>query len=312
MDCNVLLGYEQGDLIDDRYRVLAVLGHGGQADVYRVADTEHHHQVLALKLLSWELFEDEQQRLDSFQRFAREYKLLSDLSHPNIVKAFDFSHLRGAHSYYVMECIDGGSVADHLTHHNPPFEFSEVVRILHGTALALDCAHRNGIVHRDLKPENILLTLTGTVKIVDFGLARPVGIGHTITQRDHTVGTPKYMSPEQLRGEKVDFRTDIYSLGIIAYQMASGELPFYSNNYETLALMHYTAPIPALASRARGIPRWFETFVGLCTEKDADDRYQSMTVILNELAAKMGKMKTTTAGRQPYVKKLLSFILDKH
>jgi len=190
-----------------------------------------------------------------------------------------------------MEYLDGGSLQERIDRCSSSLPFHEVLHTLHVIAVALEYAHSKNVLHRDLKTKNILLKQGGELKIADFGLARNVGLGFITPKTIELLGTPAYMSPEQLHGKvTLDARTNIYALGIMAFELATGKLPFESNRYDQLALMHYTMPIPEFATQGSGIPKWFRNFVGVCTEKKAAARYQTMTEVLAALEKRIKAM----------------------
>jgi serine/threonine-protein kinase len=191
----------------------------------------------------------------------------------------------------------------------------EEVRGIAGQIIkGLRAFHRREMVHQDLKPDNILFSRSDELKIADFGLARDMELGYTITQAGETIGTPYYMSPEQFqRNRALDGRTDIYALGIVAFQLATGTLPFESDDFVGLAKLHFTKPIPKLTKLNPKIPRWFETFVYLCAEKNPEDRFQSMQEVLSCLEKKMHKMGLLEGEveKEPLHVRLLSKLLGE-
>jgi eukaryotic-like serine/threonine-protein kinase len=280
--------FKPNALIDKRYRVIAGIGWGGQAVVYKAADTQDNDRVLAVKVLPWEKIKYDDKVLT---RFASESAVGQKLTHPNIAKVYKAARVEGQFCYIAMEYVDGTALSDRIADDKNPLTFPEIVRILHDTAAALQYAHAEHVIHRDLKPANILLTTAGDVKLVDFGLARDMELGHTITQVGETIGTPYYMSPEQFtRTARLDERTDMYSLGIIAFEMVTGTQPFRDGAYHEIANAHLTDPLPDMHSMDFEIPRWFALFVGVCTQKERNARYRSMDQVLIALEGPMRKM----------------------
>ena len=280
-----------GTLIGDRYRVLSRLGTGGQGEVLKVVDTASgaNGEPLALKVVSWKDNEDAE---NIVQRLNTEYAVLSKLSHPNIVKVYDFGMLNTDTCFIAMEYIDGMPLSDRLLPIRGALPFDEVLHIMREVALGLECAHGANVIHRDLKPANIMLGSFGEVKILDFGLARDLEMGRTITKTGETIGTPYYMSPEQFtRLSPMDQRTDIYAFGMIAYELVAGKPPFKFNNAEYLeiATAHLRSPIPPLESQSYKLPPWFHTFVCVCTEKKPSKRAQSMREVIEFLEEEMEK-----------------------
>ena len=276
-------------VINDRYKVLSVLGQGGQGAVYKVADTHQNDKILALKVVAWGDKGDESN--ETLERVTREYSVLKKLSHPNIVEVYESGRL-GSHSCFIaMEFVNGQNLDQRIKDSKNPLSFQEIVKILRDVAVGLESAHNAQVLHRDLKPANILLPDQGGVKILDFGLARDMEVGYTITQSGDTIGTPYYMSPEQFRRtEALDHRTDIYAFGIVAYEMVVGEPPFKDGAYIDIARAHLTRPVPKCANSENGVPEWFSNFVGVCVQKKPSDRLQSMGEVTNLLERRMKKM----------------------
>ena len=268
---DTLNAFEQGQIISDRYEVVRRLGAGSMGLVLQAVDLTLDREPVALKLLYPHLVSDK----TVFARFRNEVVIARRLSHPNIVRLYDFGHAGGGYYYISMEFVSGYSLKDRI--YGRRFEqltVEETIRILFEIGQGLQCAHERGVVHRDLKPDNILISERGEIKVTDFGLARQTQVDKGFTQSGETVGTPCYMAPEQIRGERVDARADIYSLGIMAYEMVTCEKPFDDDNWLTLASMHLKQPMPDFPIEL-GIPGWFQDFVFKSTAKDPDDRYQS-------------------------------------
>lgn len=213
-----------GEIINDRYRLDAVLGHGGMGAVYRGYDLQLERDV-AIKLLNQVVFiQDERNRL------LHEAKLIARLRHPNIVSVFDVGDFDGA-PFFVMEYVGGGSLREH-----PKHDPEDLNRIITQICQGLACAHDQGIIHRDLKPENVLLENEGRVKLADFGIARSDATRFTSEQQ--VTGTAHYMAPEVIKGEAVDSRSDLYSLGVIMYELNTGQLPFQADTLMGLINKH--------------------------------------------------------------------------
>jgi serine/threonine protein kinase len=266
------------------YQVLSLLGAGGMGEVYLARDPRLDRTV-ALKILPGELASDP----DRMQRFAREARAASALSHPNVATIYDVGESDGVR-FIVMEHVEGETIAARIAR---PLAASEVVDIAVQAADALDVAHAKGITHRDIKPANLMLTHRGHVKVLDFGVAK-VGRNDDITPNDHwtvepltavgsVVGSGPYMSPEQIGGGDVDSRSDVFSLGVVMYEMATGQLPFAgSTRAEMMDRILHTAPPPMLRLNA-DIPPALERITLKCLEKRTDGRYQSARELLTDL-----------------------------
>ena len=263
------------------FEVLGRLGSGGMGEVFLARDLWLDRQV-ALKLLSEDLASDEEQR----QRFLVEARAASALSHPNVAIIFEAGETEGGRPYIAMEHIEGKTLSELLV--DGPLDIERAVAIAGQLAGALDAAHTTGVVHRDIKPANIMFTLSGDVKILDFGLAKLTTHGQNTTQLYQTgsgqiLGTPTHMSPEQALGQPVDFRTDLFSLGVVLFEMLSGASPFAGNSFgETLNNIVHNEP-PALARFNYSIPAELERITRKCLQKQADRRYQSMREIVLDL-----------------------------
>lgn len=261
--------FKPGSIIAGRYEVVETLGKGGVGIVAKVIDRHLDSELSAMKILFPHLADDPVQ----FARFRNEVILSRRLSHPNIVRTYDFGGVQDGYSFITMEYVDGGSLSSRIySQRYRPLAFPDKLRILHELLSGLQCAHGLGVVHRDLKPDNILLTDMDSVKISDFGLARSIVVDKGYTNTGETVGTPYYMSPEQLRGRKVDARTDLYSTGILAFELVVGRRPFYNEDYFVLANMHLVDPLPKLPD---GIPEWFQGWLDKLTAKAPEKRFQS-------------------------------------
>lgn len=289
-----MASFKSGELISSRYRVVSALGAGGQASVYRAIDVLSGDRPVAVKFVQWT---DAEEGNETLRRIVGEYASLLRLNHPNIVKVFEFSRVDELSCFIAMEFIEGETLGSRARSRNNPLSFSDSLLILRQVALGLQCAHEAGIIHRDLKPANILLSADGGVKLLDFGLARDMEIGNTITRVGETVGSAPYMSPEQFhRNERLDARTDIYSFGIMACELVSGWHPFMPKDhkqtmdYREIAHAHIHAPLPDIVSERFEVPRWFQLFAGVCAEKKRTDRYSSMAEVLAALEKPMRKM----------------------
>jgi serine/threonine-protein kinase len=255
-----------------RYRILSLLGEGGMAIVYKAYDTRLERDV-AIKMIRKGAFPaDHLERM--LKRFEREAKALARLSHPNIIKILDYGEYEGS-PYLVMEYFPGGTLKQKL---GKPLLWQEAIQLLLPIAEALDYAHDQNMVHRDVKPANILLTQRGQPMLSDFGIAKLLDLEETreLTGTSAALGTPEYMAPEQARAKGVDHRADIYSLGIVLYEMVTGRKPFIADTPMDVMIMHARDPLPNPKKFVRDLPNGLVTVLQKALAKQPDDRYQSM------------------------------------
>ncbi len=291
-----------GQLIDERYRVVSRIGAGGMGVVY-----EGRHEVLGTKVAIKVLHADAAGEEEALARLKREAQAASAIGNEHIVDVRDFGRLREGETYVVMELIDGHDVLSLVRIGALPWTRARDIAVQ--IAEALEAAHRQGIVHRDLKLENVLLTKrrgkADFVKIVDFGIAKVEG-GAKLTIAGRVMGTPEYMSPEQCSGRSVDHRTDIYSLGVMLYEMVTGKLPFYDRDLAKLVrLQMFEKPVPP--SRVRPdieLPLTFEAVILRCLAKEPDARFQTMQE-LAEALSDGEEAQTSTQDAQPVVRDTL-------
>jgi len=278
-----------GKTIDGRYLVESVLGEGGMGVVY-----QGRHKVIdkkvAIKVLRGEMARNK----EITERFLQEAKAASSIGNPHIIDISDFGTLPDGSTYFVMEFL-GGKALTSVISDVRPMPLARLLTIAKQIAAGLNAAHEAGIVHRDLKPDNIFVlqrggpgtTATGRdfVKILDFGIAKVGGEASRLTQAGSIFGTPHYMSPEQAAGTQVDHRTDIYALGIILYEMASGKVPFDADNFMGILTQHmYKAPVPILALvPAPQIPPGLDAIIQKCLTKKVEGRYASMDDLVRDL-----------------------------
>ena len=269
-----------------RYRILGKLGEGGMGEVYRAQDTKLERPVAIKILPAWAAGDS-----TSVQRLVREAKLASALNHPGIVTIYGIED-EGELPYLVMELVEGEPLATRIR--RAPLEIDELVSIGSQAAEALDAAHRAGLIHRDIKSANLLLTPDGRVKIADFGLAKRLPGGAddpnatemmSLTATGTVIGTATYMSPEQTRGEALDARTDLFSLGVVLYEAATGRLPFEGPTI--LSVLHEIALVePPAPSRVRsGLPRELDQVIRRAMAKDRTHRYASAGELSDDLRA---------------------------
>ena len=249
-----------------RYEVKEELGRGGMATVYRAYDPSFEREV-AIKLLPREFLHDPQFR----DRFKREIKTIAALEHPAIVPVYDVGEEDGV-PYFVMRYMTGGSLAQQIN--KGIFSLQDAARIIERLASALSYAHTKGVVHRDLKPDNILFDGNGEPFISDFGVAKFSGSSGDLTGSG-IIGTPAYMSPEQAQGEKIDNRSDIYGLGVIIFQMLSGQQPYKADTPMGVVVKHITDPIPEIHKITPNLPEEADTIIKTALAKDREQRYQT-------------------------------------
>ena len=255
-----------GTLFDGRYQVVRKLGAGGMANVYLAEDQELGRRV-AIKILNDRHANDEQ----FVERFRREAKNAAALSHPNIVSIYDRGEAEGTY-YIAMEYLDGRSLKELIVARGPA-PVNVAVDYARQILAALRFAHRHGIVHRDIKPHNALVDGDGRVKVTDFGIAR-AGTSQ-MTEAGSIVGTAQYLSPEQARGTNVDQRSDLYSLGVVLYELLTGTLPFDGDTPVEIAMKHLSQMPEAPSVRQPDVPRALDLIVMRALAKNPDDRYQS-------------------------------------
>ena len=257
------------------YRIIGLLGRGGMADVYRAEDERLGREV-ALKAVPAEFARDPER----VERFEREVRAAARLSHPNIVTVHEFGQGEGQH-FYTMELMPGGDLKARIRAHPDGMPPEEARAMAVAMARGLDYAHRQGLVHRDVKPENILFDGEGTPQLTDFGIARAMTEGTRMTAMGMIIGSPHYMSPEQAGNLEVDGRSDLYSLGVVLYEMLTGQLPFDAGNTAAVIYAHVNYPVPELP---RELSAW-QPVVDWLLAKSPEDRYGSAGRLAEVLAA---------------------------
>jgi len=264
-----------GHTLGGRYELLARVGGGGMALVYKARDILLNRFV-AVKVLRQQFMHDE----EFIRRFRREAQAAASLSHPNIVSIYDVGQEDDAH-YIVMEFVDGNNLNE-IIRERAPLQVEEAVRIASQICDALDHAHHNQIIHRDIKPHNILIGKNGRVKVTDFGIARAV-TSSTITQTGSVVGSVHYFSPEHAKGVTTGEKSDIYSLGIVIYQMLTGRLPFLGESPISVALKHLQEPFEEPRLVNPHIPQSVENVILRAMRKNQQERYSSAKAMLADL-----------------------------
>lgn len=267
-----------GKTLNNRYKIEEKVGGGGMANVYKGHDNRLGREV-AIKILKQDFVNDN----DIVDNFRKESYSAAKLNHPNIVGVFDVGNdeIDGQEIYYiVMEIVKGKTLKD-LIDEKGKLGVSETLNYVIQIAEAIYCAHENNIIHRDIKPQNIIINQENVPKVTDFGIAQGVN-KNTSTEKD-IIGSVHYFSPEQARGERTDERSDIYSLGILIYEMLTGELPFDGENPISIALKQVHEPID-LASRINDqVPHQLDNIILKMTKKDPEDRYSSLTEVIKDL-----------------------------
>ena len=262
-----------GKRLDGRYSIEGLVGVGGMANVYRGTDLKTGNRI-AVKVLKEEFLDNE----ELVRRFKNESKAISILSHPNIVKVYDVS-VTDKLQYIVMEYVDGITLKEYLKQRGGALTWKEVVHFATQVLSALQHAHSKGIIHRDVKPQNIMLLADGSIKMMDFGIAR-FSRAQSQTVSDKAIGSVHYISPEQAKGERTDARTDIYSVGVMLYEMLSGRLPFDGDGAVSIAIMQISEKPKPLAEIAPQTPAGLRQIAEKAMEKDPDKRYQSAQEML--------------------------------
>ncbi|MCB0346508.1 MAG: serine/threonine protein kinase [Bdellovibrionales bacterium] len=270
------LNLQPGTVVNGRYEVVKCLGTGSMGMVYACRHRELSGHLVAMKVLFAEVARDEV----AAQRFRNEIVASYGVSHPNVVRAYEYFR-DGDLIAFTMEYIGGGDLADRIGL-DEPIEVSEIVRMLMQMCSGVQAIHDAGIIHRDLKPENILLTANGDIKITDFGIAR-TGTGPKLTEHGGVVGTIDYVSPEYLERGQVDARSDIYALGVLAYEMVTGEAPFKGKSViETMTMRLRSDPEPPSTLRS-DCPPELDQIVLRAMARDPEERYQQSSEMFADL-----------------------------
>jgi serine/threonine-protein kinase len=282
------------DVVGGRYELEELVGSGGMSSVYRARDRVLERTV-ALKVLHRQLADDD----EYVERFRREAQMVAGLVHHNIVTVID----RGADDgrpFIVFEFVGGENLKQLVEREGPlPVEraLELAIQIAHGLAFA----HENGYIHRDVKPQNVLLNGNGEAKVTDFGIARSLDVQHGMTQTGAVVGTSEYIAPEQAQGQHVDERTDVYSLGILVYELLTAELPFSGDNFVAVAMQHINESPPWVSERRPDVTRRLDQAVARSLAKQPEDRFATMADFGRELDACLGEARAGGGGSETMV-----------
>ena len=268
----------EGKLLGNRYEIIEKVGNGGMATVYKATDKVLKRYV-AVKILRDEFTTDE----EFIKRFRIEAQSAASLTHPNIVSIFDVGN-EGSLYYIVMELIKGKTLKEIITEENGPLPWKWSLNVVTQIASALETAHKNNIVHRDIKPHNIIITEDGIAKVTDFGIAKAVS-NSTITAFGTTIGSVHYFSPEHARGGYTDAKSDLYSLGVVMYEMLTGRVPFDADTPVSVALKHMQEDPIEPKELNDNIPQVVNDIIMKAMQKDVNLRYQSATEMLKDLNA---------------------------
>src|SRR5690242_4529572 len=277
-----------GEVIADRYELEELLDHGGMSTVYRGRDRLLERTV-ALKVLHAHFGDD----AEYVERFRREARAVAQLSHPNIVTVIDRGSSDG-HQFIVFEYVEGENLKQ-LVERSGPLSVDRTLELGIQIADALAFAHAHGLVHRDVKPQNVLIDSAGDAKVTDFGIARSLDVEEGVTQTGTVLGTSNYLSPEQASGKPVTPATDVYSLGVVLFELLTAEVPFPGENFVAVAMKHINEPPPDLTERRPDVPLRLVAAVEKALEKDPARRFRSMDAFaweLRQCLAEMGSVDT--------------------
>jgi eukaryotic-like serine/threonine-protein kinase len=278
-----------GELISDRFELEELVGTGGMSSVYRARDRLLERHV-AIKILHEHYSRD----ADYVERFRREARAAARLSHPNIVTVIDRGEADGR-QFIVFEFVDGQNLKELVAGRGRlPVRDALELGVEIGRALAF--AHAQGLVHRDVKPQNVLLG-GGDVKVTDFGIARSLDVNIGLTQTGTVLGTGEYISPEQATGQVVDERTDIYSLGVVLYELLDGQPPYSGDSFVSVAMRHVNDPVPSISVARPDVPLRVDAALQRAMAKDPDDRFPSMGDFVSELGSCLSGLGDVDAER---------------
>ena len=277
-------GLLRGHLLGERYRIRRLLGSGGMADVYEAQDLELE-EAIAVKVVH----ADVANRESVVNRFKKEIKLARKIVHPNVCRIYDFGSAEGL-KFVTMELVPG-STLDTLTKERDDLELDAKIEMFREILSGLEAAHATGIIHRDLKPQNVMVTPDGRAVIMDFGIAREVSTDEIATATSEVIGTPAYMAPERMLGERVDQRADIYSLGVILFELATRRRPFSGLTVFDMAQNQLSVDPPNPSAINPDLPPWLEPVILKMLAKRPEDRFQTVAEVLASLP-QSGRIKT--------------------
>src|SRR6266446_8149988 len=283
-----------GTLLGTRYEILAILGEGGMGTVYKAQDRELG-RLVALKVIRPEMAS----RPEVLERFKREILLASQVTHKNVLRIHDLGEA-GEIRFISMSYVEGTNLKGVLEREGP-LSLEKGLPLARQIGDALQAAHDAGIVHRDLKPQNILIDRDGNAYIADFGISRSLAEGGTMTDTGAILGTVDYMSPEQARGETPDHRGDIYSFGVILYEMFTGNLPFRASNALSIMMKRLHEDAPTMRQARPEVPAWLSAVVARAMQRDPVDRYPSAGDLLRDLERQRASRSWSRFGRRRYV-----------
>lgn len=283
-----------GKSLSGRYKLEELLGQGGMSAVYKATDP-NLKRVVAVKLIHAHLSNDP----GFVSRFEEEAASVAQLRHPNIIQVYDFNHDDESDSYYmVLEFLPGETVQQHLERLNKSdrkVSSAKAMQYMIDICEAVGYAHQRGMIHRDIKPANLMINVTDQCILMDFGIAKIVG-GQRHTATGAVVGTAMYMSPEQIKGESPDNRSDIYSLGVTLFEMVSGQPPYQADSAMTLMMMHVNDPVPEIKNLNPDVPNDLVEVINKALAKDPNNRYQSASQMAKALGDALSRAKTVAAG----------------
>ena len=280
-----------GTKISGRYQILELIGSGGMAKVYLARDLILDRDV-AVKMLRLDFRDDEA----IMRRFQREALAATELVHPNVVSIYDVGEENGL-QYIVMEYVNGTDLKEYIKN-NYPISFDQIVRMMEQILSAISLAHKKQIIHRDLKPQNILVDSAGNCKITDFGIALAL-TETSVTQTNTLLGSVHYLSPEQARGSIATKQSDLYALGIILYEMITGDVPFDGESAVSIALKHFQEEIPSIKEYYSNVPQALENVVLKATAKDPKDRYATADEMAEDLETVLAANRQNEAKWEP-------------